>query len=210
MQAYEKYLKQRGYKSLEEAVHEFQRKNYGARYVGSSLSELEIPDQAAQLMLKFMNEPKNILLYHGSAGCGKTKFCASVTEWLFKTFNTFRIHKEFELLAKLREIIGFGTGDYARALDFMIDDDLVILDDVGSGINPEKVSYKDLEWRREVFFNFLDSRYSSQKPTIITSNFTKDQFETVYSERIVSRLFASENSFISIYGEGYDKRAQGK
>ncbi len=91
----------------------------------------------------------------------------------------------------------------------MIDDELVILDDVGSGINPEKVSYRDLEFRREVFFSFLDYRYNAQLPTIITSNFTQKDFNEVYSERICSRLFSSENTIISIFGEGLDKRKKG-
>lgn len=130
-------------------------------------------------------------------------------EWAFKKFNSFRTHQEFKLLSRLRNDISQGYGDYEKNLELLIDDDLIILDDVGSGINPQKATYKDLEWRREILFNFLDIRYSSRKPTIITSNFTKQDFIDIYSHRIASRLFASENKFISVFGENEDKRAGG-
>ncbi len=90
-----------------------------------------------------------------------------------------------------------------------MDDEFVILDDVASGINPDKVTYRDLEFRREVFFSFLDYRYNSKKPTVITSNLTREQFKQVYSERIFSRLFAKENTIIEIFDDSLDKRAQG-
>lgn len=157
-----------------------------------------------------MKKPKHMLIYHGSPGCGKTRFCAALMEWAFTCFKSFRKYRELDLLSKLRESISRGDGDYSRTLETMIDDDLVILDDVGSGINPSKITYKDLEWRREILFDFLDNRYNSMKPTIITSNFTKQEFDEVYSDRISSRLFASENKFISMFGNNVDQRALGR
>lgn len=156
-----------------------------------------------------MKDPKNFLVFIGSPGCGKTYFCAALIDWAFRTFNSRRYHKEEELLRKLRQGISEGNGDYLIALEYMIDDDFVILDDVASGINPDKVSHRDLEFRREVFFSFLDYRYNTHKPTIITSNLTRQQFKDVYSERIASRLFASENIIIEMFGDDLDKRGKG-
>lgn len=157
-----------------------------------------------------MNKPKNMLLIHGKPGCGKTRICAALMEWIFKTFSSFRKHRELDMLSYLRDNMGSGS-DYSRILEAKIDDDLIIFDDVGSGINPSKITYKDLEWRREVFFNFLDTRYNTMLPTIITSNFTRSEFMEVYSDRIASRLFASENKFISLFGdEIIDQRTLGK
>lgn len=157
-----------------------------------------------------MKEPKNILLFHGSPGIGKTFFCSSLTDWIMKTFRHKRYHKEKDLLSKLRTGISEGNGDYASNLQYLVDDDIVILDDIGSGINPDKISYRDLEFRREVFFEFLDFRYNSMKPTIITSNFSRDEFKEVYSDRICSRLFSAENTIISIFGDdAIDKRSKG-
>lgn len=131
-----------------------------------------------------------------------------MVECMMMKFNTLRYHTEENLLSKLRNDINQGSGgDYIHNLKFLIDDDLVILDDVASGINPEKSSYRDLEFRREVFFSFLDYRYNMMKPTIITSNFTREDFKNVYSDRIYSRLFAKENTIISVFGdEAIDRR----
>ncbi len=157
----------------------------------------------------FMKKSKNMLVYHGSPGIGKTYLCAALTEWALTHFDTRRYHTEEEVLRRLRAGIGERSGDYLIHLEYLMDDDLIMLDDVGSGINPKKLTYRDLEFRREVFFSFLDYRYNVQKPTIITSNFTKEEFIEVYSERICSRLFASENTIISLFGEVQDKRTMG-
>lgn len=166
---------------------------------------MEIGLKEADKLNKYIKNPKHMLIYHGSPGCGKTYFCASLIEWALEKFNHFRYYSERDILSKLRQGISEGE-DYARNLELLIDDDLIILDDVGSSINPEKYTVKDLEWRREIFFNFLDYRYNCQKPTIITSNFRRAQFIEVYSERIFSRLFADENTVISMWGEHFDKR----
>lgn len=160
-------------------------------------------------ILEYLKKPKNILLYHGSPGIGKTYFCASLVKWCFSNFNTFRYHREEDILRRLRNSIGEGKADYLMNLEYLIDDQFVMLDDVGSGINPKKVSHRDLEFRREVFFSFLDYRYRTGLPTVVTSNFNHDEFKEVYSERICSRLFASENTIISRFGDNLDKRQMG-
>lgn len=175
----------------------------------ASLGKIQLFGGIDGRIANFMKNPKNMLVYCGDPGTGKTYFCAALTEWSIKYFNTRRYHKEESLLKNLRKGISEGIGDYLENLHLLIDDELIILDDVGSGINPDKLTYRDLEFRREVFYSFLDYRYNKMLPTIITSNFNKEDFEKVYSERIVSRLFASENLIIEIFGEGLDKRKEG-
>jgi DNA replication protein DnaC len=160
-------------------------------------------------ILGFLKNPKNMLVYNGSPGTGKTYFCACLVEWCFENFSTFRYHREEDILRRLRNGISDGKSDYLMNLEYLIDDQFVMLDDVGSGINPKKVTHRDLEFRREVFFSFLDYRYRVGLPTVITSNFTRNDFKEVYSERIYSRLFASQNTIIERFGEGLDKRQMG-
>jgi len=194
----------------EQRVEDFQRRNFEERYVRSTLSGLEIPIWVGQKISNYMKNQKNMLVYHGSPGIGKTKFCAALVDWMMSNFNTVRYHKEGKLLGTLRSMINEGHGDWEINLKLLIDDDIVILDDVGSGINPEKITYRDLEHRRDVFYEFLDFRYNLMKPTIITSNFSKNDFHEVYSDRICSRLFAKENTIISVFGEeAIDKRTLG-
>lgn len=156
-----------------------------------------------------MDDPKDIFLYHGSPGIGKTHLCAALTEWAFRIFVSRRYHREEDLLRRLRAGISAGQGDYLIQLEWLIDDQFVILDDVGSGINPAKITHRDLEFRREVFFSFLDYRYRMRLPTVVTSNFSKENFLEVYSERIASRLFSKQNTIISNFNTADDKRQQG-
>lgn len=195
-------------KEKEKRIAEYKIRNFGQRYWDASLCKLEGNPVAIQKIHDWMKKPRNMLIYHGTAGIGKTYLCAALAEWYFEKFSCFRYWKEEDLLRKLRNGISEGSGDYLENLSHYIDADFVILDDVGSGINPEKSSYRDLEFRREVFFSFLDNRYNSMKPTIITSNFSKEEFEMVYSKRITSRLFSAENLDIEIM-DGIDKRTLG-
>ncbi len=82
-------------------------------------------------------------------------------------------------------------GDYLDVLKYMIDDEFLILDDVGS-------STKQTEWREEILFEILDYRYNTMKPTIITSNFAGEDFKKNYHSRVHSRLFSNENTIIEI------------
>lgn len=187
--------------SLEKIVENFQFQNYGKRYVGASLSKLELPPQIIQQVYDFMKNPVNMLVFLSKPGVGKTHLCSALTEWIVTNFETYRCWKEEDLLSTLRHSIGEGNGEYIKTLQQKTDYDLVILDDVGSGIDPNKHTNRDLEWRKEILFSFLDRRYNCMKPTIITSNFNKSAFQEIYHSRVVSRLFAAENTVIRIFDD---------
>lgn len=148
-----------------------------------------------------------MLVYCGSPGIGKTYFCAALAEWVLTRFNTKRYWKEENLLKKLREDIGNGFGDYAQMLEFYTDDELIILDDVGSGIDAKKYGEKNYDWRCEVFYTFIDYRYRNMLPTIITSNFSRQDFKKIYADRTTSRLFDKDNTIIELM-DGFDKRSE--
>jgi DNA replication protein DnaC len=138
----------------------------------------------------------------GNPGLGKTYFCAAYMNKLDKNphpkIRTKRYWNEKDLLARIRSEMEITGSDYSMNLKFLIDDDLVILDDLGaSGIN---------EWRRELFFDFLDYRYMQNKPTIITTNLTKQYIYEKFDERFYSRFFAAENDICEIFQR--DRRLQ--
>ena len=105
-------------------------------------------------------------------------------------FKTFRYWNESELLKRVRSSMDDCKGDYLEALKFLIDDELVMLDDIGStGLN---------EWRKEIIFDAIDERYNSMQPTIITSNFTAREFKENFHLRVYSRIFSSDNIIIEL------------
>lgn len=129
----------------------------------------------------------------GAPGTGKTHFCRSLYNYIRKNtqIDTFRYWNENKLLGRLRsDMLEFG--DFERCLTYLVDDQLIIFDDLGStGMT---------DWRKTVAFSFVDQRYESQKPTVITSNMTKEIILQEFGERTHSRLFAKENTIIELKG----------
>ena len=198
------------YRKFEDAVREWQRKNFGERYAREevSLSKLEVDDPTMNKIVQFMKNPKNMLIWLGGVGTSKSHFCACLGEWILKKFNHNRVYKEEDLQKRLRAFIGEGYGDYIAELKYLIDDDIVILDDVGAAIKDPFTYAKDSTFIIKILTEFVDYRYNIMKPTIITSNFNKKQILHFYGERIHSRIFASENIVIESFGQ-VDKRTLG-
>jgi len=96
-------------------------------------------------------------------------------------------------LRKVRQSISDNSsGDYLEYLHSLLDDDFIIIDDVGSSGHTE--------WREEVLMEAIDFRYENMMPTMFTSNLSKQDFYEVYGQRIASRLFATENTIVSLDG----------
>lgn len=152
---------------------------------------------AQEKIAKWMKNSKNFLIILGNPGLGKTMFCAALFEFAMKNFNSFRYYNERQLFKRLRDCISEDRGDYLIELKNLLDDDFIFLDDIGS----EKLT----EFRQDVIFEAIDLRYSSMKPTVITSNLDTSDFRTSYHPRFCSRLLASENTLIQIMN-GYDHR----
>jgi DNA replication protein DnaC len=135
----------------------------------------------------WLNNAKNFLVFMGRPGIGKTNLCAAMIPYV-SNFQSFRYYNEGQLQTKVRNTIGTSNGDCLTYLKGFIDDDFIIIDDVGSN--------KLNEWREEILFNAIDYRYNEMLPTVITTNFSKEDFERNFHPRISSRLFASENTII--------------
>lgn len=119
---------------------------------------------------------------------------------MLQNFATYRIYDEYTLLEKVRQSIAqYAYSDYTTSLKLLLDDELVIINDLGScAVN---------EWREEVLFTALDMRYNSMKPTILTTNLSKEDFKEIYHSRVVSRIFAKDNIILEL-DEAIDWRQQ--
>lgn len=153
----------------------------------------------AEKIKKYMHAKRNFLILSGAAGCGKTYIVAAMMEWAISEFNHFRVWKEYDLFKRIREGID-RNWEPTDTLSRLIDDDLIVLDDLGAqGHN---------DWREKILFEFIDIRYNSAKPTILTTNLDYQGFKTLYGMRITDRLFAKENTYIDL-SDAQSFRAQG-
>ena len=89
---------------IEEQIKKYKKNYIGSRYEDAHLSKINFPNQDQNNVKKFMEKPKNFLVFLGSPGMGKTYFCAAMIEWAFSMFGQsgFRYFHEKELLYKLR------------------------------------------------------------------------------------------------------------
>ena len=171
-------------------IRDRQQSVFERRFVGSSLSEIRSPEWVQVKINQFLKKKSGFLIYCSNPGTGKTYTCSALTEWAMDNFgSSWRYWKEGEIYQKLRSLMDSSSGDYMDNLKYLIDDDLLIIDDLGSA---KKLN----DWREEVLFSIIDYRYNSQKPTIITSNFFEKEFFDNYHSRIHSRLFSDENIVI--------------
>lgn len=134
----------------------------------------------------------------GNPGIGKTHLCASLFPFAIKNFRCFRYHNVRNLTRSIRESIGASSSDYGTVLKYLIDDDLIFIDDIGS----ERYS----QFNEDIIFDMLDQRYNDELPTVITSNYSIKEFKEIYHKRVSSRLFGSENTVIEIL-DGVDFRS---
>lgn len=144
-----------------------------------------------------MKKKKNFLIWCGNAGLGKTHLGAALVEWALKNFSSYRKYKESDLQKKVRGSMNEAKGDYLDYLKFFIDDELLMIDDIG------RDGHSD--WREEILIETVDQRYNSLLPTIFTSNLSSKEIIEKYHERISGRLFAKENCIIEIM-DGKDHR----
>jgi DNA replication protein DnaC len=177
----------------EEIVRRLQRELIGPRFEGATLSNVLIGRDDQVRLAKWLTDKKNFLVLMGSPGCGKTYISSAVLGWMFGKVRSLRYWNERDLFQRIRAFIGSDVkGDYIKEISYILDDDFIVLDDMGScGLN---------DWRREVWLEILDTRYELQKPTILTTNFTRSECFSHLGNRSSSRLFSKENCVIDMHG----------
>jgi len=98
----------------------------------------------------------------------------------------------------LRTGINLGT-DPEWEIKRLCETEYFILDDVGSSQNMT-------EWQKDQLFSFIDHRWASGLPTVVTSNLFLKDIKEIFSKRFVSRLKDKKNNFIEI--NWIDKRLE--
>ena len=176
--------------AIQKDIEHLQSELIGDRFKGASLSSIHSGQHVDQV-IEWLKNNKNFLVYLGNPGCGKTYFCSSLIPWIHLKLRTYRYWKESDLMKKLRGGISDIKGSYLQTLEYMIDHQMVMYDDMGS---------TDMtEWRKEIISELINNRYESQKPTVITSNMTREEIQNQFGKRIYSRIFSKENTILEFH-----------
>lgn len=159
------------------------------------MADLKLPLDIQKQMMEWIDGKKNMMIILGNPGLGKTHLCAAlIKHCFFKPFRSLRFYQERDFLSKVRSSIEL-KGDYMDNMQYYADDELLILDDFGaSGFN---------DWRKEIWQGFLDYRYQTEMPTVITTNLSREEIASTFHSRFGSRLFAKENLIIDFQGQDF-------
>ncbi len=128
----------------------------------------------------FSSDSKNILM-KGNTGLGKTHLSLAIArEVLEKGYGVVYCSTP-EILSKL-EKEHFGKNSSGEDSEEMLKQcDLLILDDLGSEFHTS--------FTKNTIYNIINSRLIHQKATIISTNLEFDEMESIYSKRLISRLY---------------------
>lgn len=169
---------------IEDAANKF---GIGTRYRNATLSGWIASEQDKSSIVNWMRNPKNILCLLGIPGTGKTYFCAAVANWFIqqkKEIFYVNIRRFFESIQKA---IASNGSQYEEIRRFS-ERPILIIDDLGAS--------RGTEWQKEVILDLIDTRYSSELPTIITSNLSFNEMRELFDDRIERRLNNRDNIVI--------------
>ena len=128
---------------------------------------------------QFTTNSKNIIFY-GGTGLGKTHLSLAIANAVINRGYSVVYGTAQNLLNDLQNE-NFGRTDNIRYYErAVLNCDLLIIDDLGTEF---KNSYTTA-----ALYNIINSRILAKLPTIISTNFSSDELEEKYDQRITSRI----------------------
>ncbi|MCI8886633.1 MAG: ATP-binding protein [Hungatella sp.] len=140
----------------------------------------------------FKNKGGN-LIFTGSTGVGKTFLTNCIAKELIDGYQSviyLSANDLFDIFSKNK--FHYGTEEEMRDMyQYILDCDLLIIDDLGTELNNTFVSSQ--------LFYCINERMIRKKGTIISTNLSIDMLRDTYSDRISSRII-SQYTIIPLYG----------
>jgi len=130
----------------------------------------------------FDNKDRSLFFYGGS-GLGKTFLSHCIAKDLLDMGKVV-IYQTAPDLINIVKNSRFDENSQREVIEDILDCDLLIIDDLGTEPNSTGLSQLEL-------FNILNARLLKNKKMIISTNLPLEDFDSIYAERIKSRIFGS-------------------
>ena len=139
----------------------------------------------------FDKRAQNLFLY-GSTGVGKTFLSHCIASELLKTAHCVLYFSAFDLFDRLAQTAFSRKSETDPGDDFILDCDLLIIDDLGSEYTNAFIAAQ--------FFTCINERLIHKKSTIISTNLSLESLANLYTERSFSRI-TSSYALLKIIGD---------
>lgn len=151
-------------------------------YKDEDLIKFKGAKKAAEEFIDSFDTDYQNLFFYGTVGTGKSFMAISIANELLKKGNSVIYLSAIGLFELISEYaFDFKNKSYLRAVyDDLYECDLLVIDDLGTEIMGNFVG-KEL-------FSLLEERGNRKKSTIITTNYSLEGIQTIYSDRIFSRI----------------------
>lgn len=177
--------------------------NFDLEYYRSNPNHYELMRHNIEFLKKyaesFDERSSGSILMMGGTGLGKTHLSSAVARRIIEKgkdvyyTGAIDLFSEFEA-QKFRPSY---LNDTNESIERYFECDLLIIDDLGTEmINQFSVS---------TLYNLINDRLSRKKPTIISTNLSKDEIQKKYTDRITSRMLGE---YQLLFFMGTDVRAQ--
>ena len=153
-------------------------------YSGEALTRMKmILDIARNYAENFDAEKSGSIILMGNTGLGKTHLSSAMGGVIIKKGNDVYYTGAVDMLSDFEsDRFNYDRGGEASAaLEKYFTCDLLIIDDLGT----ELIN----QFTTSCLYNLINTRLVKKKPTIINTNFTRDDLRKKYQDRITSRIF---------------------
>lgn len=154
--------------------------------------------KAKEFVASFDHSFENLFIY-GDTGVGKTFLSYCIAKELLDTTHSVIYYSAFDLFDAFAQKTFSHSEESQDRNDYILDCDLLIIDDLGTELTNSFVSSQ--------FFLCINERILKKKSTIISTNLTLSNFMDNYTERVFSRV-SSNYTMIKLIGK--DIRIQKK
>jgi DNA replication protein DnaC len=178
----------------------FRWEYYSDRPDDSGMSPLKNMQTIYRKCIDFVenfNKHDTNLFFIGSPGLGKTFLCNSIAKDLLDKGKSVLYNTVPDLIDSMRKY-KFDFDHEESNLPYLNDIyncDLLIMDDLGTELFTQ--------FSNQVIYNILNKRINNNKKMVISTNLSVQDFQSTYSERIVSRIIGN---FEACKFEGEDIR----
>lgn len=184
--------------------------NFHPEYYSADEIDEETGDTHYNLMMKSVTKALDFcdsfnitytnLLIRGNTGTGKTFLANCIARKLLDKNVSVLYMPAYSFFDISRKSCSANEEENRAAtdeLDFIRSAECLVIDDLGT----ESIT----KFTNSQLFILLEERHLNKKPTIITTNLSKAQISSMYSERVYSRLIANFN-FLKM--PGHDNRTR--